>query len=668
MRIEIAGWESSGLRCPDVLVDLRVRQTNPKKITLVQMPNGTGKTTTLELLKATLSGAAEHWDPDYVRSFCRSRDSRHFGTFRVTLLVDGNPLSIELQLNYSTGHVSFKTTNPQRGGVVNRYDVPATLNGFLTPEFLRLFIFDGEFAVRLLNDRETEADKVVDTICQLHLLRDASSFAHDHWETSAKSHTTKSQSGLDRKKRELRELEGKKKGLEKEFEVANAEIGKLEEEIGDLAEKIRNRVSSVESTRQQQAEAEASRISAESSVATERLKLMNAMRMPNSLHPVIEQRLKELHQNLDRLRLPENTSAQFFRELVCEERCICGRPMDEQSAKEIEVRAKRYLDREDAGVINAMKHDIESLTNGFDGEVENEGHNEALRLSESLSRVVREEMSARQLERTLTRKLIEAGDDELEQWENEKQQKEGRLEELRDAVAQFESKQSGDQDPFATRSIRVVHTAIEKAKDRIAEIEGTVRLRRQIELIQQVLDDAGRLARERIKQDLVGKCNERLAVVLANDPLIVERIDRSIKLKGQRGASAGQTLAISYMFLMTILSRGHNDFPLVVDSPAGPIDTTVRRHIARLLPELCTQFVGFTINTETKAFVEELDANVNDIRFLTLFRKTPAVRHKLQTLPHGCYHETESAVLVDDRSYYFDFDIEQEDSHAVDAR
>ena len=48
------------------------------------------------------------------------------------------------------------------------------------------------------------------------------------------------------------------------------------------------------------------------------------------------------------------------------------------------------------------------------------------------------------------------------------------------------------------------------------------------------------------------------------------------------------------------------DFPLVVDSPAGPIDEGVRRRIGRLLPELCTQFVGFTINTERAGFVDAL--------------------------------------------------------------
>ena len=48
MNIEIKGWKSEGLRCPDVDFNL---DKNKRLITLIQMPNGTGKTTTLKLLK-----------------------------------------------------------------------------------------------------------------------------------------------------------------------------------------------------------------------------------------------------------------------------------------------------------------------------------------------------------------------------------------------------------------------------------------------------------------------------------------------------------------------------------------------------------------------------------------------------------------------------------------
>lgn len=665
VHIEIAAWKSEGLRCPDIAVDLRTSEPRPRQVTLVQMPNGTGKTTTLELLKATLSGSARYWEPDEVRAFRRTRDKRQFGTFEVTLLVDSKPLTIELMLNYRAGQVGYRTTNPGSGGIVSQYYIPPALGRFLSHDFLSLFIFDGEFAGRLLDDGKTEADQVVDRLCQIYLLEEASSFAYEYWRTSAKTDTTKSQTGLDKIKRDLSSLENKEKDLERELEDTKLEIGSLQEDIQEFNEQIRSRVSTVEGTRQQHAEAEADREKAKHEVAIGRKELMDALRLPHALHPVIEKRLIKLHENLERLRLPENTSAQFFRELVDEDTCICGRPMDELAAREITTRADRYLDDDDAGVINALKRDIERYTRQVDDLQEDAGHRRTLRLRDSLAEVVRVERQAGQRVRILTERLIREGDKELKQWMSAKEEKEVLLEKCNQVVEAIEGKGDSNTDPLSTRSLKVVRESVKATKDRIAQLEGTVRLRRQTELIQSMLKSAGIRAREHIKQQLVEMCNDRLSIILENDPLTIERIDRSIKLFGQRGASAGQTLAIGYAFLMTVLNRGKNNFPFIVDSPAGPIDTVVRRHIGRLLPQLCSQFVGFTINTEREAFADVLAKQVPDIRLLTIFRKTAGTRHILEALPQGRFSETENAVLVDDKDYFFDFDIEEEEENAV---
>ena len=49
MDFEILGWEAKGLRCPDGKIDLC--KDGSKKINLIQMPNGTGKSTYLELIR-----------------------------------------------------------------------------------------------------------------------------------------------------------------------------------------------------------------------------------------------------------------------------------------------------------------------------------------------------------------------------------------------------------------------------------------------------------------------------------------------------------------------------------------------------------------------------------------------------------------------------------------
>ena len=531
------------------------------------------------------------------------------------------------------------------------------MNRFLTPEFLSLFIFDGEFAGRLLDGEYAEADRVVDALCQLYLLDDISSFAQEYWELSAKAHTTKTSTGLSRLLRLRDAVAARRRQILQAYADAKRNASKLNNEVKSLERKIEARINSVEVTRKRHQEARIALSSAQGEVKVGSTSLMSALRLPHATHPTISRQLQNLRDNLDRLRLPENTSAQFFKELVAEDECICGRPMDAASAHEIRERAKRYLDADDAGLINALKRDIEQFADDDDDPNSDMGYTRVKRLSEDLTRAVRTEKEAAQQVRALARQLIDAGDEELANWQNDHQAKTTDLETLADLIASIEGPGTAGEPDDLVMSLSLITKRLAEKNDQIAKIRGTVKLRKQTQLIETLLDSAAKHARDRIKQELLHECNSRLGTILANDPLRIERIDRAIRLENQDGASAGQTLSIGYTFLMSVLNRGQNDFPLVVDSPAGPMDEGVRRRIGQLLPSLCTQFIGFTINTERIGFVDALEAQVDDIAFLTLFRKTPGTRHMMKGLPPGKYTESKNAVLVDDRDYFYQFDV-----------
>ena len=161
------------------------------------------------------------------------------------------------------------------------------------------------------------------------------------------------------------------------------------------------------------------------------------------------------------------------------------------------------------------------------------------------------------------------------------------------------------------------------------------------------------------KKAIVAECRQRLAEVLPLEPVSVASIDGSIRLEGQKGASMGQTLAVAYVYLTTLLHRGQHQFPLVIDSPAGPIDGANRREIAELVPMLCDQFIAFTISPERMNFVEPLhQAAEGDVRYLTLFRKTVGTQHLLSNLPQSnVVQDTKTAVLIAGKDYFYSFDV-----------
>ena len=80
MKIKIIGWETEGLRCPDMKINL-LFGVNPAHISLIQMPNGTAKTTTLNLIRAAMNGEADKWNVEKVISFRRVNKFNSGGTF-----------------------------------------------------------------------------------------------------------------------------------------------------------------------------------------------------------------------------------------------------------------------------------------------------------------------------------------------------------------------------------------------------------------------------------------------------------------------------------------------------------------------------------------------------------------------------------------------------------
>ncbi|WP_155846276.1 hypothetical protein [Agrobacterium sp. 10MFCol1.1] len=657
MRIDIAGWSTSGLRCPDVEIDLIGPGSTVPKVTLLQMPNGTGKTTTLEMLIATLSGVATSWDEKTVRSYRRKGDERELGTFVVSLLVDGRQLSIELVLDFEMGVARYRTTNPGSGGVVQSWQPLPAVRRFLAKEFLGLFIFNGEFAARLLDERQTAADDAIDALCQLYLLNEIGEFVEQEWSRRTKQAGAKSDNALNRLRTQLSNMTARRTTIAKAREKAEGQVREIGAEITDLAAKIEDRLGTGRSTREQFNEAKIEMTRTVGALSNAAGDAMQALRQPLAIHPSFATSLISLKDNLDNLRLPENTSTQFFNELLEEDECICGREMTPGAKHEIRIRSLRYLDASESGVINAIKQDIGDFTAASETGSPEERLSQAMA---SLSAARRDQKLASQTVNALKQKLIDEGDEELLAWQQQLEKQTQLHNDCKRLLQEIDAddEKDGSAEPC---SLKLIDKKIKEFGGKISEITETVTLRKQTDVIKAIMARTTELARSKIKAELIDLCNARLEKVLANDPLTIGRIDRSIRLEGQGTGSTAQVLAAGYVFLMSALRRGNNDFPLVVDSPANPMDLGRRRRIGGLIPELCSQFVAFTINTELSGFVPALADSTDEIRYLTMFRRTTGTARLLPGLPTTGVSENDYSVVVEGKDYFMSFDVTDEE-------
>ena len=167
--LRILGWKSVGLRCPDHEIDFCSGRDQPFPISLIQMPNGTGKTTTLELLRAALSGSLDEiQDSASVKEFRKPGAENERGEFMLRLEHDKRRLTVLLEFDFEMGCADYKTT--WGDGQVPGFSPPLQLRRFLNEKFVNFFVFDGELADDLRDTKKTDAQKAIESLFQVDLL------------------------------------------------------------------------------------------------------------------------------------------------------------------------------------------------------------------------------------------------------------------------------------------------------------------------------------------------------------------------------------------------------------------------------------------------------------------------------------------------------------------
>jgi hypothetical protein len=194
----------------------------------------------------------------------------------------------------------------------------------------------------------------------------------------------------------------------------------------------------------------------------------------------------------------------------------------------------------------------------------------------------------------------------------------------------------------------------------LAEITQTIGLKQKRDILVGILGNAYTKARQGIASDICTEANRRIQELMPNNRMVIDRIDKSLVLSGQASGSVGENLSIAYGFLATLFDRSDHQLPFIVDSPAAPIDLSIRPKIAELIPKLTRQFVAFTISPERDRFVPQLEAAAGaPVEYITLFRKGAT---ELETAARKTpdHFETVDGIGVRGKDFFNEFQTENE--------
>jgi DNA sulfur modification protein DndD len=662
--VRLLGWKSEGLRCPDCEVTFEREEGGAHPLVLLQMPNGTGKTTTLQLLRVALSGenpwGSNSNEVQQLRKTRRGKDGTvcfesESGEFQVRLLHNGRPLTVTLTFDFELGEVRYSTTLPS-SGLQAGFHPPRDLRQFFRSAFVRLFVFDGELASQLLDARHTDASRAIEDLFQLDLFQKISRYVEEYWERETNGRTARTEQGMNRRRNRLDKLKRRIAEVSEKAESNRADLAALRETLTRKKRRYENAFAEQTTINERLQEAVAEFEKASASVQAASQRALQHIRSPHALCPSFGVEMISLKEHLDRVKLPESASREFFQELSEEDKCVCGRPIDDEAKAAIVDRASRYLGSDDVALLNALKSEVAAA---LGEDPENSSH----RL-DSLLRVLLEAVELENKART-ERELVERegvqDNPELKALMDEIQELEGRCRVLQERVEEYDASTDSASDEEVL-SLKELRRRKEKAETEYAEITHTLALKEKRDVLTNLLRDSQAQARRALSRQICEEANERISALMPHNDIRIGGVDRSISLEGKKRGSEGETLAVAYAFLATLFERADFRLPFVVDSPTGKIDFAIRREIGGFIPRLAEQFVAFTTSSERPEFVPALEKAAADVLYLTLFRKGNTDLDELARREGAV--ETDDGLLVEGRGF---FNVFQLDAEAPDA-
>ena len=113
------------------------------------------------------------------------------------------------------------------------------------------------------------------------------------------------------------------------------------------------------------------------------------------------------------------------------------------------------------------------------------------------------------------------------------------------------------------------------------------------------------IAKEKLKNNIIIKANKKIAEIITDDIVEIERIDKHIVLKEKSGASEAQTLSVAYCYIGALFDDSSLKFPFIIDSPVGKVDLEKRWVIADIIPKLFSQTISFVTSSEIRRFADK---------------------------------------------------------------
>lgn len=578
------------------------------KNNFVMMANGTGKTTTMTLIKGLLDGSAKNWPVDYVKSFAPTTTTGDKGEFSITVKFDEKQYKYFLSLDYVNGIAKIETQAPPKGRETGLL-LPTAIKGIFTPEFVSRFVFDGEQAKKSMDRTSNEADETIRYLYRLDELDEILAMNMNILTEiqNAEGGSTGTRGSLSNLRSRQKKVRDHIASLEKKQKQLNGDIARFSQEKIEKEKQRQELDKNYEALNKEKNEVIAEQEKNRGNVDVKITEIVSLVKTPYLVSEGLCNRMYEFGDAMKKLKLPKSSSKDFFTELAYAEKCVCDRCIGEKERDAILKNAERYLGSDHQAVLNNIKSVLmgstydERLVAAFE---------ELGKLQEQKTR-----LNARFAD--VEDKLIKAGGPQVEQLQSEIEVLIGQISSAQTQLKIIESKDEDDETLTEENNLHKARRADAEYEVKIASTTKTNAALRKKNVVQDLVNEIKTQATAALKEEIIKKANDKNSRVIKDDYIEIESIDGYIKLKDREGASDGQTLSIGYCFLGTLFEEAELEFPFVIDSPTGKMDFDKRQAVADIIPVVFNQMIAFVQSAEVKCFADRFYKNT-DTQYLTI--------------------------------------------------
>lgn len=609
MKMSILGIEYKNIRKISEL-KLSFVDANGKSIknNFVMMANGTGKTTTMELIKGLMDGSAADWSAKKIKTFAPTTSHSDVGVFSIAVKFDERQYKYFLYMNYKTGTANIKTTTTTLGGMEDGRHLPDALKGIFTPEFVRRFVFDGEQAEKTMDSSSNEAEE---TIRYLYRLDELDEIIATNQRILSEIQDAEGSKGS---KSSLSNLRTRQEGIKTTISKLQKNAARLRKDIKTFEDERKEKITqrdaldkNYETLNQEKQEILNLQQHNKDSIDAQISEIIRLSKSPYLISQEFCDRMYGLGSSMTKLKLPKTISKDFFVELAHAKDCICGRCIGESEKKTILENAEKYLGSDQQSVLNAIKSSLMACS--YDSSL-SDAFTELSKLREEANRL-------QTRLNTNAEKLLKAGGEEAAKLKARIDKLEKNIAVSKYQLDIIESKDENNEELTEDNNLYKAQLLYKDYEHKIASATRTNAALYRKEVVESLVFAIKEQATAELKKEIIRKANEKIQKVITDDFIEIDNIDRYIKLKERSGASQGQTLGIAYCFLGTLFEDSELEFPFIIDSPTGSMDFDKREAVADIIPKVFNQMISFVQSAEVKRFADRFYDN-SDAQYLTI--------------------------------------------------